>query len=160
MPGPPSARRDKYPVSGADGQDVGNALVGGQGVDRHRRRVGDAQPGRDGGKPFDVARHVLRVAATRPRPAVDWRAVLESRIGAGIAHDKASELSAGYVGQRAAPSAATLLDVPRPHPGGQDPDQDLVSARLRHPHLADLHHLGIAEFLDQNGTHIRRLRFS
>jgi hypothetical protein len=36
MPGPPSARRDKYPVSGADGQDVGNALVGGQGIDRRR----------------------------------------------------------------------------------------------------------------------------
>jgi hypothetical protein len=48
----------------ADGQDVGNALVGGQGVDRHRRRVGDAQPGRDGGKPFDVTRHVLRVGVT------------------------------------------------------------------------------------------------
>jgi hypothetical protein len=105
-----------------------------------------------------VARHVLCVAAAWPRPAVDWRAVLESRAGTSVADDKAGELRTGDTGKRAPPSAAALLDVPRPYPGSQDPDKDLIPGRFRHPQLAGPHRLGAAEMLYQDGLHRRRLR--
>jgi hypothetical protein len=95
MAEPAGGSRDQHPVRGSDRQDAGDALVGCEGVDRHRRRVSDAQPGRNRSQPFHVARHVLCVAAARPRPAVDWRAVLESRVGTSLADDKAGELCAG-----------------------------------------------------------------
>ena len=115
-----------------------------------------ARPG--SGQPFDVARHVLGVAAAGPRPSVNRRTIVETRIGAGLTDDKAGELRARNIRQRVAPSAAAQLDVPRPYPGGQHPDQDLIPAGLRQSRLADLHHIGGAKLLHHDGSHHRHLQ--
>src|SRR5262245_32168575 len=81
----------------ADVEHVSEALLGGDRIDRRGRRVHERQPDWDGGKLLYRARHVLRVTAAQSRIAVDRRAVVKGRAGAGIALDDTRELTARYV---------------------------------------------------------------
>ena len=131
VPHPARGRGDQDLVPGADRQLVGQPLFGRERVDRRRRRIGDGQPGGDGGQLLDRARDVLRVAAGQAGVPIHGRAVVQGCVGAGVAHHDPGELPAGDVGQRAGPAAGAERGVPRADPGGEHPDEHLAGARLR-----------------------------
>src|SRR5271165_3744439 len=136
------------------------ALVGGQPVDRYRRRVGAGQPGRDGGQPLGWAGHVLGVTAGQAGVAVDRLAVVESGLVTAVTLDQSGELGTGDVRPGAAPPAAAQVGVPGPDSSREDPDQDLAAVRPRDVGFADPQYLGSAWLADHDRLHLASCRLA
>src|SRR5712672_1296434 len=98
--------RDQDQVAGLDAEHGGQALFGGEPVNRHRSGVGPGKPRRYRGHLLARTGDVLGVAAGQTGVTVDRVAVAEPELVAAVTLYQPGELAAGHVRQRPAPPAA------------------------------------------------------